>query len=396
MDSLRYWVTEMHVDGFRFDLATILAREFYGFDQGGGFLDSCRQDPLLSQVKLIAEPWDLGPGGHQAGSFSPGWAEWNDRYRDTTRSFWKGDAGKAPEMASRLAGSADVFNKRGRKPWASVNFVTAHDGFTLNDLVSYNEKHNEANGENNQDGSSNNLSWNCGAEGATDRKEVLELRERQKRNILATLLFSQGTPMILAGDEFGRTQLGNNNAYCQDNDITWVDWPGISAAGKALQQFTRKIVALRHGLPILRRNRFLTAEFNEELGVKDVTWVACDGREMQEEDWKQGELRCFGMLMDGRAQTSGIRRPAADVTALLILNSHHLASDFVMPMFAGGKDWLCLVDTAPLKKEGSYFKTGDKHRFGERSLALFAALTPGDPGHAVRRIALTLSEEDLP
>jgi isoamylase len=233
-DSLRYWITEMHVDGFRFDLGTILGRDGAGFDQGGGFLDSCRQDPLLSQVKLIAEPWDCGPGGYQVGSFPPGWAEWNDRYRDTVRSFWKGDEGKSAEMASRLAASADLFSKRGRKPWASVNFITAHDGFTLNDLISYNGKHNEANGENNRDGNSNNLSWNCGAEGPTEDHEITKLRERQKRNMLATLFFSQGTPMLLGGDEFGRTQKGNNNAYCQDNEISWVDWEGIKEEGQSL------------------------------------------------------------------------------------------------------------------------------------------------------------------
>jgi isoamylase len=252
-DSLRYWITEMHVDGFRFDLGTILGREAGGFDQGGGFLDSCRQDPVLSQVKLIAEPWDCGPGGYQVGSFPPGWAEWNDRYRDTVRGFWKGDEGKAAEMASRLAASADLFNKRGRKPWASINFVTAHDGFTLNDLVSYNDKHNEANGETNRDGSSNNLSWNCGAEGPTEDREINKLRQRQKRNMLATLFFSQGTPMLPGGDEFGRTQKGNNNAYCQDNEISWVDWEGIEEEGQSLIVFTRKLIRLRHSLPILRR-----------------------------------------------------------------------------------------------------------------------------------------------
>ncbi|MDQ7975573.1 MAG: glycogen debranching protein GlgX, partial [Rhodocyclaceae bacterium] len=222
-DSLRYWVTEMHVDGFRFDLATILARETYGFDEGGGFLDSCRQDPVLSSVKLIAEPWDCGPGGYQVGGFPPGWAEWNDRFRDTVRAFWKGDEGMAPALAGCMTASADRFNRRGRRPWASVNFITAHDGFTLADLTSYNEKHNDANGEDNRDGHSDNRSWNCGAEGPTDDAEVNALRARQRRNLLATLLLAQGTPMLLGGDEFGRTQQGNNNAYCQDNEISWFD-----------------------------------------------------------------------------------------------------------------------------------------------------------------------------
>ena len=230
-DSLRYWATEMRVDGFRFDLATILAREPYGFDEGGGFLDACRQDPVLSGVKLIAEPWDIGPGGYQVGRFPPGWAEWNDKFRDTVRSYWKGDAGLLPDLAKRISGSGDLFNKRGRRPWASINFVTAHDGFNLNDLVSYNDKHNEANGEDNRDGHSNNHSWNHGVEGPTDDPDILELRERQKRNLLATVLLSHGTPMLLAGDEFGHTQNGNNNAYAQDNDINWPNWLGISAAG---------------------------------------------------------------------------------------------------------------------------------------------------------------------
>src|SRR3954451_14416652 len=298
-DSLRYWVQEMHVDGFRFDLGTILAREPYGFDEGGGFLDSCRQDPILSSVKLITEPWDCGPGGYQVGGFPPGWAEWNDRYRDTVRAFWKGDEGKLPELAARLTASGDVFNRRGRKPWASVNFITAHDGFTLNDLVSYNDKHNEANGENNRDGHSNNLSWNHGAEGPTDDPEIQYLRFRQRCNLLATLLLSQGTPLLLAGDEFGHSQRGNNNAYCQDNEITWFDWERIDEAGKALIVFVRKVIALRQAFPMLRRGRFLTGEYNADLGVKDVRWLTPDATDMKPESWRDAHARCLGMLMDG-------------------------------------------------------------------------------------------------
>jgi glycogen operon protein len=237
--SLRYWVTEMYVDGFRFDLATILAREPYGFDEGGGFLDACRQDPILSGVKLIAEPWDIGPGGYQVGQFPPGWTEWNDKFRDTVRGFWKGDVGILPDFAKRITGSGDLFNKRGRKPWASVNFVTAHDGFNLNDLVSYNDKHNEANGEDNRDGHFNNHSWNHGVEGPTDDPEITALRERQKRNFLATMILSHGTPMVLAGDEFGHTQQGNNNAYAQDNETTWLDWLSMTSKGRSLREFTR-------------------------------------------------------------------------------------------------------------------------------------------------------------
>ena len=271
-DSLRYWVQEMHVDGFRFDLGTILAREPYGFDEGGGFLDSCRQDPVLSSIKLIAEPWDCGPGGYQVGRFPPGWAEWNDRYRDTVRGYWKGDTGTLSEFAARVTGSTDLFNRRGRKPWASVNFLAAHDGFTLNDLVSYNDKHNEPNGEDNRDGHSDNRSWNHGVEGPTDDPQVTELRERQKRNMLATLLLSQGTPMLLGGDEFGRTQQGNNNAYCQDNEISWVDWDHDERA-QALTRFVRRLTALRSRYPILRQNRSLTGAWNEQLEIKDCTWL---------------------------------------------------------------------------------------------------------------------------
>ena len=390
-DSLRYWITEMHIDGFRFDLGTILGREVEGFDQGGGFLDSCRQDPVLSQVKLIAEPWDCGPGGYQVGSFPPGWAEWNDRFRDTVRSFWKGDDGKAAELASRLAGSGDLFNKRGRKPWASVNFITAHDGFTLHDLVSYNDKHNEANGENSKDGTSNNLSWNCGAEGPTDRAEINQLRERQKRNMLATLLLSQGTPMLVAGDEFGRTQKGNNNAYCQDNEISWVDWEGITEDGRALMAFAGELVRLRQSLPILRRARFLTAEYNPDLEVKDVTWINAAGTEMQQAGWADGNMRCFGMLIDGRAQTSGIKRRASDVTMLIVVNAYHDVVKFTLPVFVGGDQWMTLIDTNdPQRGESPTHKTGEVYEITGRSLLLFAAMTSGEPFRVVRRIALEL------
>src|SRR6201747_1655722 len=301
-DSLRYWVSDMQVDGFRFDLATILAREPYGFDEGGGFLDACRQDPVLSGVKLIAEPWDIGPGGYQVGQFPPGWAEWNDKFRDTVRSYWKGDPGILPDFAKRISGSGDLFNKRGRKPWASINFITAHDGFNLNDLVSYNDKHNEANGEENRDGHSNNHSWNHGTEGPTDDEAVLDLRERQKRNLLATMLLSLGTPMVLAGDEFGHTQQGNNNAYAQDNDISWPNWLKITPAGSALGEFPRRLIATRKAFPILHRSRFLVGSKNEEIDVTDVTWLTPAATEMTTEQWQDGNARCFGMLLDGRAQ----------------------------------------------------------------------------------------------
>ena len=374
-DSLRYWVTEMHVDGFRFDLATILGRESYGFDQGGGFLDSCRQDPVLSRVKLIAEPWDIGPGGYQVGAFPPGWAEWNDRFRDTARAFWKGDAATTPQMAARLCASRDLFDHRGRKPYASINLVTAHDGFTLNDVVSYNDKHNLANGEGNRDGHSNNHSWNCGVEGASEDPEIRALRERQKRNLLATLLMSQGTPMLLAGDEFGRTQGGNNNAYCQDNAVGWVDWD-ISPEGRALANFARKLIGLRTVFPVLRRGRFLTGQFDEELGIRDVAWMTCDGREMTGAEWGDPGMRCFGMLMDGRAQATGIRRAAQDATLLWVLNAHHSAVGFTLPRLAGERRWTTMFDTAaPDQAPEAVLDMGRTYPVAGRSTVMFGLRT---------------------
>jgi isoamylase len=377
-DSLRYWVQEMHVDGFRFDLATILAREPHGFDEGGGFLDSCRQDPILSSVKLIAEPWDCGPGGYQVGKFPPGWAEWNDRYRDTVRRFWKGDEGQMSDFATRLTASADLFNRRGRKPWASVNFVTAHDGFTLNDLVSYNEKHNEANNEDGKDGSSNNSGWNHGVEGVTEKPDILALREQQKRNLLATLVLSQGTPMILAGDELGRTQQGNNNAYCQDNEISWVDWQHLDGAKSALLDFMKRLISLRKQYPILRRSRFLSGEWNEELGLKDATWISPSGTEITNKDWANPISRCFGVILDGRAPVSGIRRKGSDVTLLLIANAHHEAVKFKMPSSTGGHYWERLFDTGlPVPDAGSpnaTQKCGSIREAAARSLSLFKLL----------------------
>ncbi len=373
-DSLRYWVQEMHVDGFRFDLATILGREPYGFDEGGGFLDSCRQDPVLSSVKLIAEPWDIGPGGYQVGQFPPGWAEWNDRFRDTTRAYWKGDEGEASKLAGCLSASAALFNKRGRKPWASVNFITAHDGFTLNDTVSYNEKHNEANGEDNRDGHSDNRSWNCGVEGPTDDREIIALRERQKRNMLATLLLAQGTPMVLAGDEFGRTQKGNNNAYCQDNEISWVNWD-ISTEGRALTAFTQRLVRLRNAYPILHRGRFFTGEFTEELGVKDVSWINATGEEMRPEDWQDGNMRCFGMLMDGRAQETGIRRPGGQATLLLVVNAHHDVVVFTLPEAADIRHWSLVFDTNAPDARNEAFDVGDTYDVTGRSTVMFVLRT---------------------
>ena len=370
-DSLRYWAEQTRVDGFRFDLGTILAREPNGFDNQSGFLKACSQDPCLSRIKLIAEPWDCGPGGYQVGEFPPGWAEWNDKFRDTTRKFWTGNA-PAGALTEILCASPSIFNHQGRRPWASINFVTAHDGFTLNDVFSYNEKHNEANGEDNHDGSSNNNSWNCGVEGPTNDPAIIALRKRQIRNVLATLLLAQGTPMMLAGDEFGRTQGGNNNAYCQDNEISWLNWE-LREKGEQLVAFTRRLTKLRHKYPILRRNLFLTGQYNEELGVKDVTWINANGSEMQQEHWGDDGMRCFGMLLDGRAQVTGIRQRGRQATLLIVINDHHDLVEFTLPECPGGDTWSLLIDTniTDNSEQGS-FKIGDAYGVTARSLLLFA------------------------
>jgi len=375
-DSLRYWVEQTHVDGFRFDLGTILAREPNGFDNRSGFLKSCCQDPLLNTVKLIAEPWDCGPGGYQVGGFPPGWAEWNDKFRDNVREFWKGD-GSASNFVKRLCASGEIFNTQGRRPWATINFITAHDGFTLNDIVTYNDKHNEANGEENKDGSSNNQSWNCGVEGPTDDPEINALRSRQIRNLLASLLLSQGTPMLLAGDEFGRTQGGNNNAYCQDNEISWLNW-NIEEKGNHLIQFVKQLTALRHKYPILRRDRFLTGEYVEELGVKDVTWINANGHEMEDKQWGDSGMRCFGMLLDGRAQTSGIRKQGKEATLLIVFNDHSDMVEFCIPECVGGDNWSLLIDTN-LEDNSAHgtFRTGEEYKVTARSVLLFALEAEG-------------------
>ncbi|WP_313462054.1 glycogen debranching protein GlgX [Achromobacter sp.] len=395
MDSLRYWVTEMNVDGFRFDLATILAREPGGFDYDSGFLKACRQDPILSSVKMIAEPWDCGPGGYQDGGFPPGWAEWNDQFRDCVRAYWKGDEGVAPDLATRITASGDKFNHNGRRPWASVNFITAHDGFTLHDLVSYNDKHNEANGEDNRDGHSDNQSWNCGAEGATDDAQVRELRERQKRNLLATLLFAQGTPMLLAGDEFGRTQRGNNNAYCQDNDISWVNW-NISEEGQALTDFTRKLTTLRHTLPVLRRGRFLTGAYDEQMEVADVRWISAAGVDITDDQWSDPGMRCFGLIIDGRARATGIRRPASDATIMLVFNAYHDVVDFTVPDIPGSDQWTCMIDTnVPIRNELPSFEAGDVYQVTGRSLLLFCLQAKGQTGRVLANLGDTLTDEEV-
>jgi glycogen operon protein len=377
-DSLRYWVNEMHVDGFRFDLGTILAREPGGFDTESAFLKACMQDPVLSDVKLIAEPWDIGPGGYQVGNFAPGWAEWNDKYRDTVRGFWIGEEGKAADLGNRLSGSADLFDHRGRRPWASVNFIAAHDGFTLNDLVTYNDKHNEANGEENRDGHSHNRSFNHGAEGPTDDAGITAIRDQQIRNMLATLYLSQGTPMLLAGDEFGRTQQGNNNAYCQDNEISWLDWDW-GDRNRKLVAFVERLASLRARFPILRRGRFLTGEYNEASGSKALAWFKPGGEEMQAPDWQDPNTRCLACMLDGRAQETGIRVAAHDQTLLLIVNAHDGIVDFKLPRSQDAKSWLRLLDThifgSEQEKEERLFGVGHRYKVPARSLILFQLAT---------------------
>ena len=376
-DSLRYWVSEMRVDGFRFDLGTILAREPDGFKTESGFLKAVGQDPLLTEVKLIAEPWDCGPGGYQVGGFPPGWAEWNDTFRDTVRDFWRGEA-SAKALAPRLCASPDKFNFRGRKPWASVNFVAAHDGFTLRDLVSYNDKHNEANGEDNRDGHSDNRSWNCGAEGPTDDPAINALRWRQIRNFLSTLILSQGTPMLRAGDEFGRSQMGNNNAYAQDNETSWVNWT-LDEDQTALVAFFRKLTATFHLYPVLRRSRFFTGAVDPDIKVADVTWIDANGAKMKQETWDNGLTKCFGMLLDGRAPTSGIKRAGADASVLIVVNAHHDVVKFALPKWAETGAWSRLIDTNDPTLPAEPFKVGFVYQVTGRSLLFFERVPAKQP-----------------
>jgi len=347
MDSLRYWAVEMRVDGFRFDLASTLARELHDVDRLSAFFDIIHQDPVLSRVKLIAEPWDLGEGGYQVGNFPVLWTEWNGRYRDTARRFWRGDDGQVAELGYRLTGSSDLYQSDGRRPCASINFVTAHDGFTLQDLVSYNDKHNEANGEDNRGGANENLSWNCGAEGPSDDPNVTELRERQKRNFLATLLLSQGVPMLCGGDEFARTQRGNNNAYCQDNDLSWHDWE-MGDAQRALLQFARQLIELRRQHPVLRRRKFFQGRPIRGSEVKDIVWLRSDGLEMTDEEWGSSWLRCIGVLLGGEAmgevdEQSG--EPVIDDSFLMLLNAYHEPIPFTMPASPQDGKWEVVIDT---------------------------------------------------
>jgi isoamylase len=378
MDSLRYWVMDMHVDGFRFDLASALARELHEVDRLSAFFDILHQDPILSQVKLIAEPWDVGEGGYQVGNFPVGWAEWNGKYRDTIRRYVKGDGGQVGELAYRLTGSSDLYEGSGRRPFASVNFVTAHDGFTLHDLVSYNAKHNEANLENNRDGTEDDLSWNCGVEGPTNDPAVIELRERQKRNLVVLLLLSQGVPMICGGDEIGRTQQGNNNTYCQDNEINWYDWK-LDQAKRDLLSFVRNMIAFRKEHPVLRRRRFFQGRRLRGSEVKDLAWFRPDGKEMTDKDWDAGYAKSLALRLagDAIAETDEKGRPIVDDTLLILLNAHHTPLTFTLTAHKRGVRWQPLLDTSASSfhpKEVHLIKGGEHYEIDARSLAVLRLL----------------------
>jgi glycogen operon protein len=376
MDSLRYWVNDMHVDGFRFDLASALARELHDVDRLSAFFDIIHQDPVLSQVKLIAEPWDLGEGGYQVGNFPPGWAEWNGKYRDSIRRYWKGDGGLLGEIAHRWSGSSDLYGESGRQPYASINFVTAHDGFTLHDLVSYDHKHNEANQDGNRDGSDDNQSWSCGVEGPTDDPAIQELRDRQVRNFFATLLLSQGVPMICGGDELGRTQQGNNNAYCQDNELSWFNW-NLTRSQLGLLDFVKLLIEIKKTHPVFHRRRFFQGRRLEDSEVKDIAWFGSHGKEMSHEDWEMG-FRTLGIRLAGDAivEKDPQGRPIVDETFLVLLNAHHENESFILPAHTKSVRWELVFDTAfPLDKknihQGKLLKGGQPYHLVSRGFALF-------------------------
>jgi isoamylase len=371
MDSLRYWVLEMHVDGFRFDLAATLARELHEVDRLSAFFDLIQQDPVVSQVKLIAEPWDLGEGGYQVGNFPPLWSEWNGKYRDCVRDYWRGQDHTLAEFARRFTGSSDLYESTGRRPYASINFVTAHDGFTLRDLVSYNEKHNEANGEDNRDGTDDNRSWNCGAEGPADDQEVNGLRARQARNFLATLFLSQGVPMLLGGDELGRTQHGNNNAYCQDNEISWFDW---EHADGDLYEFTRQLVAFYRRHPVFHRRRWFQGRAIHGAGVSDIAWFTPDGREMEESHWGEGYAKSFAVFLNGEALTAPGPRGEriADASFYLVFNAHHESVTFRLPPPDWGPRWAKVLDSGAGFADGQpILEAGAEWLVEGRSMVVF-------------------------
>ena len=372
MDSLRYWVTEMHVDGFRFDLASALARELHDVDRLSAFFDIIHQDPVLQPVKLIAEPWDVGPGGYQVGNFPVGWAEWNGKYRDEVRAFWKGDDGLVDEFATRLTGSSDLYEHGGRRPYASINFLTCHDGFTLQDLVSYNDKHNEANGESNNDGANDNRSWNCGAEGPTTDAAIVELRERQKRNMFATLLLSQGVPMVLAGDELSHTQQGNNNTYCQDNEISWLDW-NLTPDKQAFLDFARRVLKIRGEQPVLHRRRFFHGRPIRGTAIRDILWLNPAGREMTDADWQAGFAQCLGVFLDGDVQDCDERgEKIVGDDLLLLLNTSPKPITFKLPPILTSRPKMeLLLDTTAAVQETRKVDPKKSYRLDARSVVLF-------------------------
>jgi isoamylase len=384
MDSLRYWVTEMHVDGFRFDLASTLARELFEVNRLGAFFDIIHQDPLLSQVKLIAEPWDVGPGGYQVGNFPVLWTEWNGKYRDCVRRFWKGDGGTTSELATRLAGSSDLYQDDGRKPYASINFITCHDGFTLDDLVSYNEKHNEANGEENRDGANDNNSWNCGAEGPTDDPQIAELRERQKRNLMASLVLSVGVPMILGGDELGHCQKGNNNTYCQDNELTWLHWE-LDERKQQFLEFTKKLLLIRSTQPVFQRRKFFIGRAIRGSAVKDISFFSPGGDEMSDGDWDAGFVKCLGIRLAGDLINDETERGEAVVgeTLLMLLNGHWEPIPFILPPTLYGHCWERLVDTADTSPESRAYEEKSEYPLQERSLVVLVTRKPEERGQTV-------------
>lgn len=369
MDSLRYWILEMHVDGFRFDLASALARGLHEVRRLGSFFDIIHQDPVISEVKLIAEPWDVGEGGYQVGNFPPGWAEWNGKFRDCMRDYWRGEQSMLSEFASRFTGSSDLYADDGRKPTASINFITAHDGFTLRDLVSYNEKHNDANGENNQDGESHNRSWNCGVEGATDNPEILHLRKRQQKNFLATLFLSQGVPMLVAGDEFGRTQKGNNNAYCQDNETSWLDW---QHADKELLAFTQKLIQVRKDHPTFRRRRWFIGREIHGSHTEDIAWFNFDGSIMEEDHWNTDFAKSLMVYLNGHSIPSPDERgqKILDNDFLILFNASEIGLPFKMPEEKYGKGWKKMVDTWEEQPEQTIYRPGQEMLLESRSLAI--------------------------
>jgi isoamylase len=371
MDSLRYWVLEMHVDGFRFDLASALARELHAVDKLGAFFDIIHQDPVLSQVKLIAEPWDLGEGGYQVGNFPTKWTEWNGKYRDAVRRFWRGDDGVVSELATRLSGSSDLYEQSGRRPYASINFVTAHDGFTMADLVSYNVKHNDANGEHNQDGENHNLSWNCGVEGPTDDKRILDLRDRQRRNLMATLMLSVGVPMMSGGDEMGRTQKGNNNAYCQDNEISWTHWE-LTAPQRDFLSFVKRLIRIRKDHAVLRRRKFFQGRRIRGKDVLDITWLDASGREMADNTWSSPGVRCLGVRLNGDAinETDERGERIVGATLVILLNAGGEAIPFLLPATTAAERWETLLDTADPWQPPRMLRGRERYQLQSRSMAV--------------------------